>query len=361
MDKIFVYALYFGKILFWSLMIGFAQDGWAEQKGAISVCNQGCDFQDLQKAVDAAPSGGMVTVAAEINGSCAVIGKPLRLVSLRGENGLRAHLAGGVCMGKAPLVTTAANILIEGFEISGVAVGDGNGACVRLDPGTRNLTLRNVYCHDSQDGLLGAIAGRLSIEDSLFVGNGFGEGQAHGMYVSGDEAVIRRSQILASKNAGHSLKLGVRKLLVEDSVIAALDAHNSRALDAYAGGDIVLRRDVIQQGPQSDNSEIIGIALEPNRLLPSGHSLLMEDNWIIYDDTNRGNKVLFRDKLRLGPVVLRDNVMVGITGMGADGVKEDGSRWFDTREQAGLPKYDGSLNSLPSPGKSRAIPSKPRI
>lgn len=317
----------------------------------LSVCHQGCDFQDLQKAVDAVPSGGTITVSAEINGSCAVIRKPLKLIGLKGENGLRAHLAGGVCMGKATLITAAANILIEGFEISNIAVGDGNGACVRLDPGTRDLVLRNLYCHDSQDGLLGAIAGQLLIEDSIFLGNGFGEGQAHGMYINGDEVVIRHSQILATKNAGHSLKLGVKKLLVEDSMVAALNARNSRALDAYAGGMIVLRRNVIQQGPQSDNSDVIGIALEPSRLLPSGHSLLMEDNWVIYDDVGRGSKVLLRDKLRLGAVTLKNNVMVGLTGMGVDGIKAEGNRWIDTREEAGLPKYEGSLKSLPSPKK----------
>ena len=319
--------------------------------GGLSVCHQGCDYQDLQQAVNAALPGGLVTVAAEINGTCAVINKPLRLMGLQGKEGLRAHLVGGVCVGKGALVTASPNITIEGFEISGIQVGDGNGACIRLDPNSRDITIKNVYCHDSQDGLLGGFTGKLVIEDSLFEGNGFDEGQSHGIYLlSGDEAVIRRSRILSTKDAGHSLKSGVQKLLVEDSVIAALNSRNSRALDAFAGGDIVLRRNVIQQGPQSDNSEVIGFALEPRRLLPSGHAILLEENWVLFDDDKRSQKVLFRGQ-KLGPIVVRNNMMVGINGTGLDGIQGEGNRWAENRSQAGLLHYDGTQATLPNAGK----------
>lgn len=317
----------------------------------LTVCHQGCDFQNLQQAVNAAPAGGEVSVAAEINGTCAVINKPLHLVGLRAENGQRAHLAGGVCMGKAPLVTAAANILVEGFEISNVAVGGGNGACVRMDPGTRDLVVRNVYCHDSQEGLLGTSAGRLLIENSVFENNGYGNGQAHGLYLNqGEYAEIRNSLILSTANAGHSVKSGFQHLLIEDSVIAGLNGHNSRALDAFAGGDVVLRRNIIQQGPNADNSDIIGLALESARLLPVGHSLLMESNWVVFDDPGRGQTRLFRGQ-KLGPVTVRNNVLVGVAQLGMDGVEVADNHWFASRQLAGLPEYDGTVRSLPSRDK----------
>ncbi len=319
--------------------------GLPNGSGKISVCSSGCDFNDLQKAVDAAMPGGEINVAPEINGTCAVIGKSLRIVGKRGTDGRRAHLAGGVCAGKAPLVTAAGNIVIEGFEISGIAVGDGNGACLRLDPGTRDLTVRDIYCHDSQDGILGSSDGQMLIEDSIFIGNGFGEGQAHGLYVWGGEVLIRHSQILSTQNAGHSLKFGVRKLTIEDSIIAALNGRNSRALDAFAGGEVVLRRNVIQQGPQSDNSDVIGLALEAGRLLPEGHSLRLENNWVIYDGSSRG--ILIRGQ-KLGPITLQNNTFVGLSGVGIDGVQDNGNRWLATRKQAGLPVFDGTLSSLPT-------------
>lgn len=314
----------------------------------ISVCSQGCDFSDLQKAVDAAPTSGEIDVAAEINGTCAVIRKPLHIVGKRAADGRRAHLVGGVCMGKAALVTAAPDIVIEGFEISGISVGDGNGACLRLDSGTRDLTVRGVYCHDSQDGILGTSDGRLLIEDSVFIGNGFGDGQAHGLYISGGgEALVRRCRILASQNAGHLLKSGARKLTVEDSILAALNGRNSRVLDAYAGGEIVLRRNVIEQGPQSDNSDMIGLALESSRLLPDGHSFRMEDNWVIFDNPGRG--VLIRGR-KLGPVAVLNNTFVGFDRLGLDGIEDVGNRWFATRKAAGLPAFDGTPASLPTKG-----------
>jgi len=319
--------------------------------GKLTVCSQGCDFQDLQKAVNASVANGTITIFAEINGTCAIINKPLLIQGLRGSDGQRAHLAGGVCNGKAPLVTMAPDIVIENLEISGVQVGDGNGACVRLDTGTRDLLIRNLYCHDSQDGLLGKIDGLLLVEDSKFEGNGFGNGSAHGIYVFGEEMLIRRSQFLSARNAGHTVKSGVQKLTVEDSVLAALNGHNSRALDAFAGGTIVLRRNIIQQGPNSDNSDMIGVGLEPARLMPAGHSVLLEENWLIFDNEERGNKVVFRGQ-KLGPIELRNNNMVGVSAMGIDGVKEEGDQWFKTRDQAHLPEFDGSLDSLPKLGKS---------
>jgi hypothetical protein len=323
----------------------------AKPEATLSVCYQGCKFSDLQAAVDAALVGGTVTVAAEFSGSCAVIRKPLKLIGMNEGNGHRAHLAGGVCMGKGPLVTAAANIEIEGFEISDVNVPEGNGACIRMDPGTRDLVIRKIYCHGAQMGLLGASDGHLLVEDSVFEGMTSNAAYAHAVYLSGgDQALLRRCKILSTNSAGHSLKTGVQKLVVEDSVLAALNSRNSRAVDAFGGGDITLRRNVIEQGPNSDNSDVIGLALEANRMLPSNHAFFMEDNWVIYDDPNRGTKILLRGK-KLGPIMIKNNVMVGLTGTGIDGAQGEGNHWFDTREEAGLPKFDGSLNSLPSPGK----------
>lgn len=316
----------------------------------LTVCSQGCDFSDLQKAVNAAPLGGEVDVSPEINGTCALLNKPLHLVGKKTTDGKRAHLAGGVCLGKGPLVTAAADIVIEGFEISNVNVGSGNGACIRMDPGTSNLVIKDIYCHDSQDGLLGASTGSLLIEDSVFAGNGF-NGSAHGLYISGgDEVLMRHCQILSTHNSGHSLKVGARKLTVEDSIIAALNGNNSRALDLYAGGDIVLLRNIIQQGPQSENSDVIGLGLQTANLFPDGHSLRMEGNWIISDPQGRG--ILLRGQ-KLGPITLQNNTFVGLKGIGLNGVQETNDQWFANRKQAGLPEFDGTLSCLPHSAKQQ--------
>lgn len=318
----------------------------------LTVCSQGCDFNDLQKAVNAVAPGGEISVASEINATCAVIKKPLHIVGQRGTDGRRAHLSGGVCNGKAPLVTAAGNIVIEGLEISDVSVKDGNGACIRLDPGTRDLTVRDIYCHDIQIGVLGASEGHFLIEDSLFIGNRINNGQSntlyHGLYITGgDEVLIRRSRILSTQHAGHSLKAGPRKLTVEDSIIAALNGHNSRALDAYGGGEVALLHNIIQQGPQSENSDVIGLALEPRRVLPGNHSLRLENNWVIFDNPGKG--ILIQGR-KLGPITVKNNTFIGLKGMGLEGVQELDNHWFESRKEAGLAPFDGTVSSLPPAG-----------
>lgn len=316
----------------------------AKSADVLTVCSQGCDFNDLQKAVNAISPGGKIVVAPEINGSCALINKPLHLLGRRSSDGKRAHLAGGVCLGKGPLVTAADNIVIEGFEISNVTVGSGNGACIRLDPGTSNLVIKDIYCHDNQEGILGASNGHFLIENSIFVNNGF-NGSAHGMYLSGgDEVLIRHTQILSSQNSGHSLKSGAKKLTVEDSIIAALNGNNSRALDLYAGGEIVLLRNIIQQGPRSENSDVIGLAMQTANLFPDGHNLHMEGNWVISDPQGRG--ILFRGQ-KLGPIILKNNTFVGLKSIGLNDIEETDDHWIANRQQAGLPEFDGTLSSLP--------------
>ena len=55
-----------------------------------------------------------------------------------------------------------------------------------------DITIRDVYCHDSEDGVLGGPKqGSVTIEDSLFERNGSG-GRAHGIYInSGDNFILR--------------------------------------------------------------------------------------------------------------------------------------------------------------------------
>src|SRR4051812_48272752 len=75
------------------------------------------------------------------------------------------------------------NVTVNGFDISGVTVGDLNGAAIRYEGG--NLTLNNVYFHDNQEGLLGGADanGTITINHSEFAFNGDGSGSTHDIYV----------------------------------------------------------------------------------------------------------------------------------------------------------------------------------
>jgi hypothetical protein len=320
--------------------------------GKPTLCREGCAFSDLNAAIKAASPGSVIRVAPGIYGICGIVDKPLRLIGLKDASGKRAHLAGGVCNGKGPLVLKAPDIVIQGFEISNVTVPSKNGACIRIDPEAGDVIIRDIYCHDSEDGILGGPKrGNVTIEDSRFERNGSDQGQAHSIYVyDGDNLVIRRTQIFNTKGEGHTVKSGAKRTVIEDSILAALDSQNSRAIDFFAGGVLEVRRSVIEQGKNSDNSDAFGIALESSRINPEPHSTLIENNWIIFDDLERGNRLL-RVK-QFGPITVRGNNIVGMTSI-ADSYIEavvENNRLYRDRNEAGLPKYDGSPSSLPKPG-----------
>ena len=288
--------------------------------------SEACDHHSVAEALGAARFGEIVTIASGVYREGAVLRADG--VTIRAEPG--AHMQGVAVRGKAALVIQGNDTVIEGLECSGIAVRDGNGACIRLEG--RNLTLRGVHFRDSQQGLLGG-KGTILIEDSRFERLGYG-GQAHGVYVLGEELIIRRTQFLSSKGQGHEIKSRTARTIIERSVVASLDGDDSRLIDISNGGEVVIRGNVLEIGPRSVNYEMIGIGYEG--LKHERNEAVIEDNLIIKDHPNA---ILYG-----GPVaaVIRDNVIVG-------GQRRENNRWFPDRAQAGLPPYP----YLPAPEDRR--------
>ena len=253
-------------------------------------------------------------------------------VTLSAEPG--AHMRGHAAEGKAALVIKGRNTVIEGLECSEIWVPDGNGACVRMEGHT--LHLRNVHFRDSQEGLLG-MGGTILIEDSRFERLGgdrkIAAGQAHGIYVGPTEAfILRRSQVLASKDEGHEVKSRARRTVIEDNVIASLDGMDSRLIDIPNGGEVIIRGNVLQEGWHTSNPDLIGIGLERGRDPEIDHALnstLIEGNTILLEHFQPTRLVHVRD---VPEPTVRDNVIVG--GRPYPG---DSNRWFHNRAAAGLP------------------------
>jgi len=319
-----------------------------------TVCQQGCEFVDLNKAIIATRSGGTIYIKAEELHTCGVINKPLKILGeLRGS--IMPHLNGSSCLGKGALVIEADDVEISNLEISNINVNDRNGACIRIGPNATKINLKNIYCHDSQNGILGSFGdGHLWVADSTFERCGFG-GQAHGSYVQmTGNAVFKNVQFLSSKGQGHSLKISAKTTLIEDSFIAALNGHNSRAIDLFGGGELVVSNSIIQQGPKSDNTDMFGLAMEQGRLQKGNHSVLLENSWLIFDNQTKrlfdllvdSRGKLFRGN-KLGSITVRNNKIVGMESVNMDGVVFEGNDVYKTRKEASLLEYDGTLNSFP--------------
>ena len=289
----------------------------AEPPRELDVCAQGCAFAGVADAIGAARPGDTVTIASGVYAEAAIV--TVADLTLRAEPGARLE---GVAAGKkAALVVKADGLTIEGLECSGIAVPDRNGACVRLEGGG-DLTLRDVYFHDSESGLLGE-GGAILIEDSRFERLGKG-GRAHGIYVWGDSLTIRRSWMLAARDQAHEVKTRTVRTLIEHSLIASLDSDDSRLIDAGTGGDVTVRANVLQSGPRSANWELIGVGREG--LKHAVNRAVIEDNLVLIDHP--------QGFLAGGPaeLIVRGNTLVG-------GEPIADNRWYQDRAAAGLPPF----------------------
>src|ERR1700682_3951497 len=128
-------------------------------------------------------------------------------LTLRGVNG-RPHLDAGdaSAQGKAIWVIRGNNALVENIEFSGASVLDHNGAGIRAEG--VNLTVRNCYFHDNQDGILESSIqnSNILIEYSEFDHNGFGDGQSHNLYIGHAASLIFRFNYSHNAKVGHLVK-----------------------------------------------------------------------------------------------------------------------------------------------------------
>ncbi|MEO0425291.1 MAG: right-handed parallel beta-helix repeat-containing protein [Pseudomonadota bacterium] len=321
----------------------------------LRVCaEKRCRFKTFVDALEAAKDGDTIRLAPGLYGECANKIKPsIAVIGDIAPDGTRATF-NTACAGKGAFNFSSSQFLLEGVQIQDIAVSDNNGACVRLQPRAQTSQvahLRNVICLRSENGVMGGVGpeGALIVEGSLLIGNGK-DGRAHGIYVNkGREVILRDSIVHSTQGSGHSVKVGAHRFIVESSIVAALNGQNSRGIDYYGGGVLRVVDSVLQQGPNSSNHDIIGLAQEGRRLnLGVPHAAYVSDSWFIYDDPDRCCRWLLSGR-ETGEVVLENNTFVAINGSRLKAFEDRDNRRFDSREAAGLPAYAPALSALPRP------------
>ena len=238
-----------------------------------------------------------------------------------------AKLEERAAQGKAALVVTGRDTVIVGLECTNIEVPDGNGACIRQEG--RNLTLKRVNFHRNQAGLMATkSSGVVRIEDSIFAENGH-KGRPN-ILAEGDALELVRSQVVAARGEGHEITTTAKRTLIEDSIVASLDAVDSRMIDAPLGGAIVIRNSVLQKGPKNANPDVIGFALASP---PHPNSALTLENNIIVVDNPKGVRILHAPA-GVAPSLSR-NIVIG----GQDKALGGDTKWFAHRKAANYPPY----------------------
>ncbi|HET6583627.1 MAG TPA: hypothetical protein VFG69_09270 [Nannocystaceae bacterium] len=226
---------------------------------------------------------------------------------IRGVNG-RPHIAaaGADAEGKAVWVVRGNDVLIENVEISGAAVADQNGAAIRHEGG--NLTLRGVYFHDNEDGILtGDGDYELLIESSEFADNGLGDvGYTHNMYIGHITRFTLQYSYSHGIVEGHAVKTrAAENHILYNRIMDESDGASSYDIDFSNGGVAYVIGNLIQQGPNPANSGIIqygaeGLQYETNGVYVVNNTIVNELGSGSFLNTN-GDP----------PGVVRNNLFVG--------------------------------------------------
>jgi hypothetical protein len=204
-----------------------------------------------------------------------------------------------------------------------------------------------------QNGLLGGgPSGVVVIEDSLFERSGIGVGDfGHLVYAcssqtcgAGDELIVRRSRFvrMGMVTPGHGIKSRAPKTTIEDSEIAGLDARSGRLIDISVGGEVVIRGNTLAIGPNSENSDVIGVAMErtSHGLVDAAQSTRIEANTFLCD-LGRAACLAVNSRSPNAPLVV-GNRLVGQWRRDLRTEKQHPLDWRENKEyrsraEAGLP------------------------
>ena len=165
--------------------------------------------------------------------------------------------------GKGIWVCAGNNITVENIEFSGATVPSENGAGIRLDG--NGLTVRNCYFHDNENGILtsNSTFGHLLVEYSEFDHNGFGGGYTHNLYVGHIEQLTFRYNYSHHANVGHNLKSRAAINIITYNRIMDEDSGNSsRLIDLPNGGLSIVMGNLLMQGVNAENNNLLGYGLE---------------------------------------------------------------------------------------------------
>lgn len=242
--------------------------------------------------------------------------------------------------GKAAIIVDGDSVTIENVECYGIKVSDNNGACVRQQG--KDLTLRGVYFHDSQQGILSSHGtGSLTIEFSHFENLGKA-GRSHAIYSNNERLIVRDSTILNSVDQGHEIKSRAKSTIILNSIVGSIDSEDSRTIDISNGGTLKIDNSILLQGRNTRNRQLIGYALEGSSK-ERDNTVIISNSMFILERVGPDEILLAPKKLNVSMSIER-NVIIGEQLIDMESYPDN--RYFSSREEAGVKGGVPSLDTL---------------
>jgi HYDIN/CFA65/VesB family protein len=232
-------------------------------------------------------------------------------LTIRGVGGGRAHIdAGGQnSQGKGIWVISGTNTTVENIEFSGAHVIDQNGVGIRQQGD--NLTVRNCYFHDNDEGILtdASPTSTITIEFSEFAFNGFGDGQSHNVYIGNIAKLIFRYNYSHHAKIGHLLKTrAAQNFVLYNRLSDEATGTSSYQIDIPNGGLSYVIGNVIEQGPLNDNSTFIAYLEEGTNPGNPSEQLFVINNTFAND---AASGTFISPAAGAAPVVIKNNIFFG--------------------------------------------------
>lgn len=210
---------------------------------------------------------------------------------LKGIGGY-AHLkSNGKSWGdKAIWVIQGNNISIEWIEFSECTSIDKNGAGIRGEG--HNLTIRNCYFHHNENGILIGAFSQCTylIEYCEFAYNGRNDGYTHNLYIGHIDTLIFQYNYSHHCYIGQELKSRAKvNYILYNRLSNERTGVASREIDLPNGGIAVILGNIIQQGVNGENSNLVGFGAEGLTNSPP-HELYLINNTLV-NEKGRGSFV----------------------------------------------------------------------
>src|SRR5262252_2104240 len=230
-------------------------------------------------------------------------------LTIQGVNG-RPHIdaTGKTSNNKGIWVLEGNNNVIESVELSGAVSSDKNGAAVRLQGS--GLTLRQVYFHNNQDGILadGTQSGEILIEYSEFSANGAGDGQSHNIYVGRVDKFTLQYSYSHSANNGHLVKARAANNYILFNRLSSEGGNSNYQIDIPNGGLSYVVGNVIQQGPKDPNRIFLSYLEEGTNAYITSYDLFVVNNTFV-NEQSQGTFIKAVDPAN--PVTVKNNIFSG--------------------------------------------------
>jgi hypothetical protein len=217
-------------------------------------------------AIAAATGGETIEIdAVTYTGDVCVIAKPG--LTLRGVGGRPKLDAGGKSAeGKAIWVIRAADTTVDNIEFANCAVPDQNGSGIKSEWG--NLTVKNSLFDHNQFGILTGYdpSATILVDGTEFSHQGTASApdNYHNMYVNAGTFILQRSYSHHTLT-GNLVKTRSKNVYILYNRISSEDGASSYEIDIPNGGRAYIIGNVIQQGAQSPNRNMIEFGAEGRR------------------------------------------------------------------------------------------------